>query len=298
MNVIVRSMTGFGRGKAQENELSVDVEIKTVNHRFLDIVFRMPQCYAVFESEMRPIIAKAIERGKVEVLVARQKHGKEGLNLELNRPLFDAYFDLYADYLSQYGCNSLEATASVILEILSKKEVIFRPEDSCDEQAERTPLLQALSAAVREVREMREVEGRRLGLDVARRLLVFTELRKRIAELVKGSEGKQRELLLGKVKKLAADTQIEESRLIQEVALISERLDVSEELTRLESHIDQFHVLLASPPNGRKLDFLIQEMGREVNTISSKCQNAELQIAVVDAKAELEKIREQVQNFE
>lgn len=294
---VLKSMTGFGKAKVEEGDLKIDVEVRTLNHRFLDCSLRLPQPYTQFELDLRSAVASRLERGKVEVFVTRRlSTGKVGKPI-LDQALFDQYWELYEGIFTKKGA-SLSAVPAALLDILSRKEVVISEEEEQDPEREKPLLFGAINDALDRLNTMREAEGARLDQDLRNRLATLAEIRQKIQSLSLEAGDRHRERLLSRLQKVSAEIRVDETRLAQEVAFILERLDIAEELTRLESHFQQCSHILSNPPNGRRLEFLVQELGREFNTITSKCQDAPIQSLCIDAKAVLEKMREQIQNVE
>lgn len=290
------SMTGFGRSSAAEGGVQLDVELRSVNHRFLDLSLKLPRMYLELEPELRERCASRIERGRLEVSVARVLHASSGRSVAFDRDLYAKLERIYRDTL---GKTSPENLASLRLQILSRREVLDVGEIAAVSAGERRLLFRLVDEAFTGLLEMRRIEGRRLASDIVDRMQSVTELRHEIERLQPGAPDRVRERLLARLRPVLAKIgEIDPQRVAAEAAMLADRVDISEELTRLASHEREFERILATPPSGRRLDFLLQEFGREFNTISSKAQDAEVQQRVVAAKAALEKIREQVQNIE
>lgn len=294
----ILSMTGFGKGAAQGEHVSIEVEIRSINHRFLDFVCKLPRAYNEFEPELRALVGGAIGRGRVDLSVTRQTKSATAVELRYDGALFSSLWQAYQQGLAAAGVPAGAVAGPAALAILGRREVVDVVEGSVDTSSERELLLTAARAALENLRTMRVAEGERLERDLRTRLGQLRVFREKIAGEAAAAPGGLRDRLLARVKKLAPDVTLDENRFAQEVAYLADRADVTEELVRLESHFAQFEQALAAPPSGRRLDFLMQELGREFNTIGSKGQSAAVQNLVVDAKCELEKMREQVQNVE
>ncbi|MBX7144423.1 MAG: YicC family protein [Oligoflexia bacterium] len=292
------SMTGFGAGKASANNVTVEVELKTVNGRFFDFVARLPRIYNAFEQEMRELLATSIERGRVEFSVSRTVAADGRARVVCDQALVRSYLAAYRSGLSVVPAASRPSESECLRDILSRAEVIHQEEEALELAQERKLLVRASEQALQQVLTMRASEGKRLVLDIEDRQGKIARLRGKIGQLVSGQSERTRLRLEERVSKLLATVQLDQSRLLTEVALLAERADVSEELVRIDSHLKQFSTEIKKPSVGRRLDFLLQEFGREFNTVGSKVQDAQIQSLVVEAKAELEKIREQVQNLE
>ncbi len=292
---MVRSMTGFGRAKEQINGLDITVEIKSVNHRYFEFSARVPRVYAFLEEKIKSALAGSISRGKVEVSVLIEDNTENATVVEINREYADAYISALKQLSKEYKIkNDIKASSFAGNNDMFKvrRKVL---EDEVIEQA----VLTVLKSAVDNFIEMRSVEGQRLVNDVKARTAFILEkvafVEKRSPETVKAYQDR----LEQRVKEYLQDTTIDEQRILTEVAIFADKVAVAEETVRLRSNIKQFEDLLESNEAvGRKLDFIVQEMNRETNTIGSKAQDIEIAHTVVDIKSEIEKIREQIQNME
>jgi uncharacterized protein (TIGR00255 family) len=294
-----RSMTGFGRARVERDGIALEVEIRSWNSRFLDTVFKLPRLYLDFEFELRTLLAERLSRGKVELSVTRRVTSSGSAEPEVRRERIVAIDELFQSLCAELGIPLGEGRTELLRSLILSREVVDFGEGLTDSELERELLLEGAKAAVEALKTMRAAEGRRLGEDMLARLERLREIRTEIAARVEGGAERTRERLTERLKKLPVGVDVDPSRLAAEVALIAERSDVSEEITRLGIHLDEFSQLLRRPGSeGKKGDFLSQELLREVNTISSKAQDAAVQHLVVDAKAEIEKIREQIQNIE
>ena len=299
---MLTSMTGFGRGEAQHTaesgaQVTVTVEIRSVNSRFIEINLRSPRTLADRELELREAIRKRLERGKISLSVSIERQGTETIPLTINEPLAEAYFGLLDKLRTATGL-----TAEIQLRDLTTFGDIFQGEDSSNQQAaEEWKLTQeALDAAITELTKMREQEGRELEKDLRMRISAIEAQVNAVEGLAKQTAAEEYQKLKERVVELTKDVDVlNNQRLELEIALIAERLDVTEEIVRLRSHLKFFLEAMESPEAaGRKLNFIMQEMNRETNTIGSKTNQAEVAHRVVQVKQELEKIREQVQNLE
>ncbi len=292
---MVRSMTGFGRAKAQIDSLDITVEIKSVNHRYFEFSARLPRSYNFLEEKLKSFLAQNISRGKVEISVMVEDNSENATVVELNREYANAYISALKQLSKEYKIkNDIKVSSFVGNNDLFKvrRQVV---EDEVILNAVLTVAKQATDNFI----EMRTVEGERLLNDVKSRLKFILEkvefIEKRSPETVKVYKNRIEQ----KVKELLEDTTIDEQRILTEVAIFVDKVAVAEETVRLRSHIQQFESLLTDDqPVGRKLDFIVQEMNREANTIGSKAQDIEIAHTVVDIKSKIEKIREQIQNME
>jgi uncharacterized protein (TIGR00255 family) len=291
----VRSMTGFGRGRNAVGEIEIATEIRSVNHRFLDVSVRSPRIYAAFEPEIRKIVSQSVDRGKFDVIINRSG-GKAGLmDVMVDHALAEGYYNCLLQLKEKFGLHG----EICLSDMLTLKEIIVPLEK--EEGVEREwPLVEtSLHQALAALDQMRKTEGLSLWRDIEKRLISIRDMAGHIAPLVSQVTATAKEKLEKRVQELTGGMELDQDRMLQEIAIMADRSDVTEELTRLESHVDQFLSFGAEgSPLGRKLDFLLQELHREVNTLGSKSASTEIASSVVSIKAELEKIREQTQNIE
>ena len=299
---MVKSMTGFGRGSYEEDSFSVTIEIKSVNHRYNETAIRLPHFLNPLEDKIRKTILASVARGRIDVFVTARYTNQDAVTVSVDRPLAAAYHQALQEVGQAIGIASPTISEQAeILYLARCPEVITTKEGLFDCDAYWPKIKEAVDQAVGALVAMREAEGRNIVSDFYKRLDIIEknvlEIEKRSPEVVTEYQAKLSERLdaLLADKKIAADP----DRVLQEVAIFADRVSITEEIVRLKSHIRQFRVILeASQPIGRKLDFLVQEFNREANTIASKANDFELAKMVVDVKAEIEKIREQVQNIE
>ena len=294
-------MTGYGRGKSEVEGSAITVEIRSVNHRFLDLKLRGASLEPKHEETLRKRIGNVITRGALSVSIRLDRQSGQGT------PQVDtaAAQRVYQDLRSL--AESLGANTEIPLALVvgTPGVMVARAASAAETEAAAAAvgdcILQAADVALRELVEMRAAEGAALKSDIESRLGTLSALAIELGELAKTGPADAQKRLEERLAKLLKNSQVEvdEARIAQEVAVLADKLDVTEELVRLSSHFEQLAILVAEPkPVGRKLDFLVQELGREFNTVTSKSQSANVARLVVDAKAELEKIREQVQNVE
>jgi uncharacterized protein (TIGR00255 family) len=295
MNNPIRSMTGFGRGRHITTEVELVTEVKAVNHRFLDISVRLPRVYGPLEPQVRKLISEKIGRGKIDVTVTRAG-GKGGImEVVVDDGLAASFHRSLVQLKERYG---LKGDISVS-DMLTLKEIIVPLEkDQAIEQ--EWPLVRAsLLDALEALDEMRTTEGRSLWHDIEMRLASIRETANLIAPLTNLVTAAAKEKLAKRIQELTGGLELDQDRLIQEVALMADKSDITEELIRLQSHVEQFLACgREGSPLGRKLDFLLQEFHREVNTLGSKSASTDIASHVVTLKTEVEKIREQTQNLE
>ena len=292
---LANSMTGFGRGAYTSDEYNITIDIKSVNHRYLDIYFKVSKAYAFLEEKLRREITGKIARGKLDIAINIERIATPEVQVELNRPLVQAYLAAFEEMKSAYQLQGDVCVQSLIT--LPDIFVTTSPEE--DQEKLGQAVVIALNQALAMMTRMREAEGRQLVADLLQKLAVLREYYGEIATLAPSVVISYKEKLAKRVQELAGDIEIDPGRLALEVAIFADRSDISEELTRLESHLQQFQETLElSEPIGRKLDFLVQELNREINTIGSKANDLQIAQIVINFKAELEKIREQIQNLE
>lgn len=291
---MIKSMTGYGKGTSSSELGEISIELKTVNHRFRDISTRLPAGLSSFESTIKKDIEGIVSRGKVDTFIGFESAGEEK-RFEVNLPIARGYHLALTNLQKEL---SLKGDIS-ISQITSVRDVIKAKDLEVDQAQLKELILKALKEALTSLDEMRKVEGSSLSMDIKNRLSAIRDISKRVEEKQPELADHYMAKLKKRINELTGEINLDEMRLIQEVALMADKSDVTEETVRLDSHIKQFEELLNTEgPVGRKLDFLIQEMNREVNTIGSKSGDSELSRCVVDMKAEIERIREQVQNVE
>ena len=290
------SMTAFGRGEQAAGNIGWTVEIKSVNHRFCDIRVKIPRQYAVLEEKIKKEITPFYSRGHIEVLATPAPNLAEAKTLTVNLPLARQYFTCLTEIKNDLGL----ASAGTELELVANyPNVIFAGDEVEDLEATWEVLRQALQQALELTQDMREREGLSLKNDLLSRLDILGATRERISDKIPELTGQKQAALEERIAKLVSDVEIDPGRLAQEIAILADKADVTEELVRLGSHIDQFrHFLEQQEPVGRRLDFLLQEFLREINTMASKISDVAIAHQAVELKNELEKMREQVQNLE
>jgi uncharacterized protein (TIGR00255 family) len=288
-------MTGFGRGRSANGDLEVIAEIRAVNHRFLDVSLRVPRMYSAFEPGIRKDISDSMNRGKLDVVITRNGGKGSLVQVNLDESLAAGY---YACLLRMKERFSLAGDIT-LSDMLNLKDVVV-PVEKEDALEQEWPLVRnSVLEALRSLDEMRMVEGATLWRDIETRLMFIRDTANAVAPIVGQVAVVAKERLAKRVQELTGGLQLDQDRLMQEVALIADRCDVTEELTRLDSHVEQFlNTGKEGSPLGRKLDFLLQELHREVNTLGSKSVSTDIASHVVTMKTELEKIREQTQNIE
>jgi uncharacterized protein (TIGR00255 family) len=294
---VLKSMTGFGRGEYLDAEYRLVVEIKAVNHRYNEIVIRMPKNLGVLEDKIRKTVAATLQRGRIDVFAAVEEYGEKNRAVRVDKDLAIAYHKA----LKELG----ELLASPVgdnVHQIARYPDVLRVEEATTDAAGLWPKLQAaVDAAVQNLMAMRLAEGASIGQDMTARIDAIAAKVAFVAERAPQVLSEYREKLLGRMRDLlaAVGAEPDEARLLQEAALFADRISITEELVRLQSHLRQFKETLASGDAvGRKLDFIVQEMNRETNTIASKANDFTVANTVVEIKSEIEKVREQIQNIE
>jgi len=292
---MINSMTGFGKGMATLSGATLTVEIKTVNHRFCDISVKSPRAIAAWESEIKKRVGERLKRGKIDIFIALESSSGGATVPTINFPLAEAYFRLFEGLRGRLGLSG-EIPLGLVT---GQRDVLLLQEEPLAEAVLRPGLDQALNLALAGVEAMRQAEGEATRRDMEGRLALLADLLATIAVRSALVPKEWQARLRERIARLTQEFEFDPARVAQEVALFADRCDISEELARFRSHLGQFHALMGSGEAvGRQLDFLVQELNRETNTIGSKSNDAELARLVVTLKSELEKIREQVQNIE
>ena len=289
----MRSMTGYGRRSLARDGREMTVEVKTVNHRFLDVALRMPRHLGFAEDQVRRQLAESLSRGHADVSVQYRNTRPDARRVVCDPALAAAYRDAMAVLSAATGAeNSVPLSQYALL-----PDVLTVTENEEDQAAVGALLADALALALQDVQVLRAREGEALKSDLTAHLQLLEKLRLQIAERAPGVVEDYRQRLLQRIQELGVVAP-DESRVVQEVAIFADRAAIDEELSRLDSHIRQAYRLMEESPCGSKLNFLVQEMNREVNTIGSKALDSQIAKLVVDAKSEIEKLREQIQNVE
>jgi len=289
-------MTAYGRGEHREGDTIFTAELKSLNNRYRDVILRIPKNFQTLEDEIRSQIASKVRRGRVEVSIQMEKNATEGeYDLELNVPLVRSLVQIFEELNEQFGLDR-KITPETLCQM--RDVILYKPHDM-DIDAARPALQEVIRLALDSLDKMRRVEGQAIEKDFVKRLkLIKTyldEIEERAPTMVEAYQKRLKE----KINNLSQDMVLDESRLMQEVAIFADRCDITEEIVRLRSHLKQFQNYMSMDDSvGRRLDFLIQEINREVNTISSKSSDSSISAKVVEVKGELEKLREQVQNVE
>ena len=292
---MVKSMTGYGRAEETIRDCTITVELRSVNNRYLDCNIRLPRLYLFAEDGIKSRVQNTISRGKVDVFVTLDYAGKEEVKVTVNRPVADGYYGALKQLAQSY-----QLSEDISVSLLSRfPDVLLAEKAEEDTEQRAQDIYSVLDRALADFDEMRTKEGSRLRDDILSRAAAIEDMVTFVEERSPQTVSEYRAKLEARMQEVLQNTQIDESRLLTEAAIFADKVAVAEETVRLRSHIAQLREMLSKGgATGRKLDFLIQEFNREANTIGSKCSDIQIARQVVDIKAEIEKIREQVQNIE
>jgi len=292
---VIKSMTGYGRAVETVNGREFTVELRSVNNRYLDCSVRLPRILSFGEEAVKQAVKNSISRGKVDVFISVHAEAGDEVQVTLNKTVLEGYLAAMKQMVAEYGVSD-----DISVSVLSRVPDMFSVEKpQVDEEQLLADLMSVVHSALESYDAMRRAEGQALDADLRSRGQTILEL---VAQVEAGNGQTvidYRKRLENKLKEVLENTNIDESRILTEAAIFADKVAVDEETVRLRSHLQQMNnMLTAGGAVGRKLDFLLQEMNREANTIGSKCTDVNLARIVVDIKAELEKIREQTQNIE
>ena len=293
---MIKSMTGFGRCEVQDESRKFTVEMKSVNHRYLDANIRMPKKLNFFETAIRSLLKQSVQRGKVDIFITYEDLSEQQVSLKYNEVLAAEYLSYFEKMQEKFSLEN-----DIRVSTLSRyPEVLTMEEQAVDEEELWKGLKKALDGAIRQFVETRTSEGEHLREDLIEKLDNMLKIVGCIEERSPQIIAEYRDKLETKVKELLADTQIEDSRIAAEVVIFADKICTDEEVVRLKSHIVHMKDTLVSDDSGigRKLDFIAQEMNREANTILSKANDLEISNIGIELKTEIEKVREQIQNIE
>ena len=293
---MIKSMTAYGRGEYNQGTSVFTVELKSLNNRFRDIILRMPRTLQALEDEIRSHVSSRVRRGRVEVSIQMETNSGEGeYQLELNSPLVKSYLRIFRELDEEYGLDEKVSPDS----LCQMKDIIIFKAPDVEIDDVRPGLQEVLGLAVESLDKMKMMEGKAIEEDFLKRLKIIEEYLNDIEENAPKIVDEYKKRLEAKIQRISGGMELDETRLIQEVAIFADRCDITEEIVRFRSHLKQFRIFMSKDDSiGRRLDFLIQEINREVNTIGSKATDPFISPKVVEIKAELEKLREQVQNVE
>ena len=292
---MIKSMTGYGRGEAVLHGRPITVEVRSVNNRYLDCTVKLPRIYVFAEDAIKAAVQSHISRGKVDVFITIGPSEGGDVSISVNRPVADGYYAALCALRDAYGLKD-----DISVSLMSRFQDVFLVEKTQEDlEAVSADICSVLELALRDFDAMRLREGEKLGQDVLSRAASIEGLVSKVEVRSPGIVADYRARLTAKMTEVLQNTQLDESRILTEAAIYADKVAVDEETVRLRSHLSQLrHLLQQEGAIGRKLDFLIQEFNREANTIGSKCNDIETAGYVVDIKAEIEKIREQIQNIE
>ena len=292
---MIKSMTGYGRAVEMVNGREFTVEVRSVNNRYLDCTVKLPRMLSFGEDAVKQAVKASVSRGKVDVFISLRSEGAQEVKITLNEAMVEGYLSVMHQMAKNYGIRE-----DISVSLLSRMPDVFTVEKpEVDEEQLLSDLLQVVNQALERYDAMRTTEGRALENDLRSRGGTILELVSQVEAGSAQTVADYRARLENKLREVLANTALDESRILTEAAIFADRVAVDEETVRLRSHLEQMNTMLTSGGAvGRKLDFLLQEMNREANTIGSKCSDVRLARIVVDIKAELEKIREQTQNVE
>ena len=294
---MVKSMTGYGRARQTLNGRDITVEVKSVNNRYLDTTVKLPRAYIFTEDAIKQRVQKAVSRGKVDVFVSIDATGADETVVTVNEPLAKSYLEALRK-ISALNPSMLRGEYSAV-DVARFPDVLTVTKAEEDLESVQRDICAVADEALANYNAMRAVEGEKLAADIGARLTTIETLTGKVEARSPETVREYREKLTARMQEVLQSTTIEESRILTEAAIYADKIAVDEETVRLRSHVSQLRTMLASDePMGRKMDFLIQEVNRESNTCGSKCNDVEIARVVVELKAEVEKIREQVQNIE
>ena len=293
---MVKSMTGYGRAEEKTAGGTLTVEVRSVNNRYLDCNVRIPRLYLFAEETLKSRVQDTISRGKVDVFVTLDSAGAEQVKVTVNQPAADAYYAALKGLAAAYGLEERDITVSLLSRF---PEVLVAEKVEADAEETAREIGAVLDRALADFDQMRAREGERLREDILARAAAIEDMVGQVEARSPQTVAEYRAKLEARMQEVLSNTQLDPARILTEAAIFADKVAVDEETVRLRSHIGQLRELLSrGGPVGRKLDFLIQEFNREANTIGSKCSDLDIARQVVDIKAEIEKIREQVQNIE
>ena len=291
---MIKSMTGYGKANLEKNSRKYIIEIKSVNHRYMDVSIKMPRALSYLEEIIKNEISKNIKRGKVDVFITFENNSIEGREIKINTELAKGYIKELRKLAKEENILS-----DIQVNDIARYPDVLTIQDSQDDEEIKHEILEVVGKATENLVSMRKTEGEKIAKDLKERLELIQNKVNKVSKLSTGLIEEYVVKLEERVKQILKDQEIDKTRLAQEVVIYADRCSIEEEITRLNSHIAQFNKLLNSDEAvGKKLDFIIQEMNRETNTIGSKANSLEITNSVIDMKTEIENLREQVQNIE
>lgn len=293
---MIKSMTGYGKSILSIDGREYQVEIKSVNHRYLDISIKMPKMLSCFEENIKKQVSEKLKRGKIDIFITFENSSQNGKNVSINKELAK----LYISQLKELAVEENISSNIEVVDISKFPDVLSIKTDEEDEKV-KEELKQVTNEAINKIIEMKNIEGDRILQDLLNRIEKIQDKVGEISNKSTGLIGEYVVKLEKRIKEILKTEEVDKSRLAQEVVIYADKCSIEEEITRLKSHIYQFKNLISANGNeavGKKLDFIIQEMNRETNTIGSKANNLEITNGVIDIKTQLEDVREQIQNIE
>ena len=294
---MIKSMTGFGRGEYSDGKRNVTAEVRTVNHRYADIYVKMPKRYSFAEEKVKALLKEKVKRGKAEVNIIIENLTEEDMTIKLNTIVAGQYVENLKTLQQEYGL-----TGDISLELVANLPDVLKAVPDVENEEEVSAVISgAVSEAAKALDEMRAVEGAKLADDLLKRGEIIRALVKKIDERAPQVAEEYVNKLTGRIADLiGGQVEIPQDRILVEAAVFADKANITEELVRLDSHMQQLRTILteSTEPVGKKLDFLVQEMNREANTIGSKANDMQITSLMLETKSEIEKIREQVQNIE
>lgn len=297
---VLKSMTGFGRGEYLDSDCRLTVEIKAVNHRYNEIVIRMPRSLNAVEDKIRRHVSKTLARGRIDVFINIDEYSKKNRSVRVDKELAMAYHNAMKELADLFSISSTTRTDNIYH--IAKYPDVIQVEDKAEDALAWWPkLTEALNIAIDNLMAMRVTEGANIEQDLLMRIAKIQDHVAAVEERAPAIVSEYREKLLNRMREFLAtfDITADESRVLQEAAVFADRTNFTEEIVRLKSHLLQFDATLkAKEAVGRKLDFIVQEINRETNTIASKANDSAVANRIIDIKSEIEKIREQIQNIE
>ena len=291
---MIKSMTGFGKVSETFQGREYQIEIKSVNHRYLDVSIKLPRQLNYLEEPIKKVVNSKLKRGKLDIILSFENYSQEGRKIKLNKELAKMYIEELKSLADEEGISS-----NIEVVDIAKFPDILNLKIEQDDDTIKNEAISVLEKAVDQLYEMRQIEGKRIAEDLLKRIEIIDDKVTKISEKSTGLIQEYVVKLEGRVREILQTEEIDKSRIVQEIVIYADKCSIEEEITRLKSHVSQFKDLLQSDGAvGKKLDFLVQEMNRETNTIGSKSACLEITNSVIDIKTELENIREQIQNIE
>lgn len=293
---MLKSMTGYGRAKELLGGREITAEIRSVNHRYLDITIKTPRVYGFLEEPIKLAVQKSAYRGKIEVYISVGASQDGDIRISLNRPVLSEYLNAFCEIKNTFPSLTDDLTVASIARF---PDVLTTQREETDDEAIKNAVMPVLEEALSGFSAMRQREGERLCRDMGERAESILQMVEQVEKRSPETVTEYREKITSRMQEIMADSGADPQRILAEAALFADKVSVTEEIVRLRSHLSQFMKMIReTAPIGRKLDFLVQELNREANTIGSKANDYDIVQTVIEMKAEIEKIREQIQNIE